>query len=129
MGRQRAIIGMIFAAQVWGAVGAMAGPWEDGMAAYNRGDYVPAAQVFRAMAREGNAEAQLLLGKMYRRGQGVRRSPTRAFLWFNRAARRGNQQANADLREMSRSMTAAELSRARAVMEACEASDYRGCEY
>jgi TPR repeat protein len=129
MGRQKAIIGMIFAAQVWGAGGALAGPWEDGMAAYNRGDYVPAAQVFRAMAREGNAEAQLLLGKMYRRGQGVRRSPTRAFLWFNRAARRGNQQANADLREMSRSMTAAELSRARAVMEACEASDYRGCEY
>jgi TPR repeat protein len=129
MGRQKAIIGVIFAVQIWGASGALAGPWEDGMAAYNRGDYVPAVQVFRAMAREGNAEAQHLLGRMYRRGQGVKRSPTRAFVWLNRAAARGNQQANADLHEMSQSMTATELSRARAVMEACEASDYRGCEY
>jgi TPR repeat protein len=129
MGRKKAIVGVIFAAQIWGAAGALAGPWEDGMAAYNRGDYVPAVQVFRAMAREGNAEAQRVLGQMYRRGQGVKRSPTRAFVWFNRAASRGNHQANAELRVMSQSMSAAELSRARTVMEACEASDYRGCEY
>jgi len=32
-----------------------AGPWEDGIAAYNRGDYVPAIQVFRGMAKAGNA--------------------------------------------------------------------------
>jgi TPR repeat protein len=129
MRRQKAIVGVIFAAQIWGAVGALAGPWEDGMAAYNRGDYVPAVQVFRAMAREGNADAQRLLGQMYRRGQGVRRSSTRAFLWLNRAALRGNPRASVDLREMSQSMTAAELAKARATMEACEASDYRGCEY
>ena len=129
MGRQKAIIGVIFAAQIWGAAGALGGPWEDGMAAYNRGDYVPALQVFRAMAREGNADAQRLLGQMYRRGQGVKRSSTRAFLWFNRAAARGNPRASVDLREMSQSMTAGELAKARAVMEACEASDYRGCEY
>ena len=66
---------------------------------------------------------------MYRRGQGVRRSSTRAFLWFNRAAARGDARASVDLREMSQSMTSAELAKARAVMEACEASDYRGCEY
>ena len=129
MGRQKAIIGVIFAAQIWGAAGALAGPWEDGMAAYNRGDYVPALQVFRAMAREGNADAQRLLGQMYRRGQGVKRSSTRAFLWFNRAAARGDRRASVDLREMSQSMTAGELAKARAVMEGCEATDYRGCEY
>lgn len=129
MGRRKAIVGVIFAAQIWGGAAALAGPWEDGMAAYNRGDYVPAMQVFRAMAREGNAEAQHLVGRMYRRGEGVKRSPTRAFVWFNRAASRGNQQANAELRAMSQSMTDTELSRARAVMQACEASDYRGCEY
>jgi hypothetical protein len=28
------------------------------MAAYNRGDYVPAMQAFRAMAQQGNAKAQ-----------------------------------------------------------------------
>jgi len=26
------------------------GPWEDGMAAYNRGDYVPAIRLFRPLA-------------------------------------------------------------------------------
>ena len=129
MGRYRAIVGVIFAAQIWGAFAAVAGPWEDGMAAYNRGDYVPAVQIFRAMAREGDAEAQRLLGQMYRHGKGVKRSPTRAFLWFKRAAARGNRRANADLRAVSQSMTAAELAKARAAMEACEASDYRGCEY
>jgi TPR repeat protein len=129
MRRKSAIVGVIFAAQIWGAAGAVASPWEDGMAAYNRGDYVPAMQVFRAMAREGNAEAQHLVGRRYRRGQGVKRSPTRAFVWLNRAASSGNHQASAELRAVSQSMTAAELSRARAVMEACEASDYRSCEY
>ena len=81
------------------------------------------------MAREGNADAQRLLGQMYRRGQGVKRSSTRAFLWFNRAAAHGDRRAGVDLREMSQSMTPGELAKARAVMEACEATDYRGCEY
>lgn len=129
MRRKPTIVGALLAVQVWGTIGAFAGPWEDGMAAYNRGDYVPAFQVFRAMARQGNAEAQRLLGQMYRRGQGVRRSPMRALVWFNRAAAGGNARANAELREMSQSMTAAELSRARAVMQACEASNYRDCPY
>jgi TPR repeat protein len=129
MKRHITIGGALLAVQIWGAMAAFAGPWEDGMAAYNRGDYVPALQVFRAMAKEGNAEAQRLLGTMYRRGQGVKRSPTRAFLWFNRAAARGDMRAKTELREMSQSMTAAELSRARAVMAACEASDYKNCPY
>ena len=120
---------MLFAVQFLAVVGAFAGPWEDGMAAYNRGDYVPAFQVFRGMANQGNAEAQRLLGQMYRRGQGVKRNSTRAFVWFNRAAAGGNARAHVELREMSHTMTAAELSRARAVMQACEASDYRSCEY
>ena len=32
---------------------AVAGPWEDGMVAYNRGDYVPAVKLFRPMAQAG----------------------------------------------------------------------------
>ena len=62
--RKGAIGGVILAVQMWGAVSAFAGPWEDGMAAYSRGDYVPAVRVFRAMAEQGNAEAERLLGVM-----------------------------------------------------------------
>jgi TPR repeat protein len=129
MKRWTVLGGLMLSAQVWGAVGAFAGPWEDGMAAYNRGDYVPAIQVFRAMARQGNAEAQSLLGVMYRRGQGVKRNSARAFVWFTRAAARGNAKARTELREVSQSMTPEELKQAREMAEACEASDYRSCEY
>jgi TPR repeat protein len=129
MKRWTVLGGLMLSAQVWGAVGAFAGPWEDGMAAYNRGDYVPAIQVFRAMARQGNAEAQSLLGVMYRRGQGVKRNSARAFVWFTRAAARGNAKARTELREVSQAMTPEELAQAREMAEACEASDYRSCEY
>ncbi|MGZ5873745.1 MAG: hypothetical protein ACXWKP_16705 [Bradyrhizobium sp.] len=121
--------GLILAAQIWGGMGAFAGPWEDGMAAYNRGDYVPAIQVFRAMAKQGNAKAQGLLGTMYREGQGVTRSSVRAFVWFSRAAARGNARAKTELREVSQTMTPEELAQAKEMAEACEASNYRSCEY
>jgi TPR repeat protein len=115
--------------QILGATGAFASPWEDGMAAYNRGDYVPAVKVFRAMAEQGNAEAQSLLGVMYRRGQGVARNSGRAFVWLSRAAARGNRKAKRELREVSLTMTAEELARAKRTAEVCEASNYRSCEY
>jgi TPR repeat protein len=108
---------------------ASAGPWEDGMAAYNRGDYMPAVQIFRPLAARGNARAQKLLGTMYRKGQGVARNSAHAFVWLSRAAARGDRKAKAELHEVSQSMTPDELAHARAMMAACEASDYRGCEY
>ncbi|HKH00994.1 MAG TPA: sel1 repeat family protein [Bradyrhizobium sp.] len=121
--------GLFLAAQILGSLGALAGPWEDGMAAYNRGDYVPAMRVFRAMAEQGNAKAQSVLGVMYRRGEGVSRNSARAFLWFSRAAARGDARAKTELREVSQAMTPQELSQAREMAEACEASNYRSCEY
>jgi TPR repeat protein len=127
--RQGVIGGLVLAALVGAAPAALAGPWEDGMAAYNRGDYVPAIQVFRAMAKQGNAEAQSVLGVMYRRGQGVKRSSAHAFLWLTRAAAGGNRRAKTELRDMSRNMRPDELARAKEMMEVCEASNYQNCEY
>lgn len=121
--------GLILAAQILGSTGADAGPWEDGMAAYNRGDYVPAIRLFRPLAEAGNAKAQSVLGLMYRRGQGVGRNSVRAFIWLSRAAARGDARAKAELREVSRAMTPEEMSKAREMALACEASDYRSCEY
>jgi len=129
MKMRKLIGGLMLAAQILGSASALAGPWEDGMAAYNRGDYVPAIRVFRAMAEQGNAKAQHVLGVMYRRGQGVSRNRVRAFLWFSRAAAGGDARARAELREVSRTMTLEELSQAREMAQACEASNYRSCEY
>jgi TPR repeat protein len=121
--------GLIVAAQILGIAGAVADPWEDGMAAYNRGDYVPAIRLFRPLAEQGNAKAQNVLGVMYRRGEGVARNSVRAFMWFSRAAARGDARAKAELREVSQTMSPQELSQAREMAQACEASNYRQCEY
>jgi hypothetical protein len=40
------------------AVPAIAGPFEDGMAAYNRGDYATALRLFRPLADTGDPSAQ-----------------------------------------------------------------------
>jgi hypothetical protein len=120
---------LVAAVQIPGAAGALAGPWEDGMTAYNRGDYVPAMALFRPLARQGNAKAQAAIGAMYRRGQGAAKSSARAFMWLSLAAARGDATARTEMTEMSRTMSAEELAQAREKMQACEASDYRNCEY
>jgi TPR repeat protein len=129
MKKQMIFGGLIIGVQILGIAGAVAGPWEDGMAAYNRGDYVPAIRLFRPLAEQGNAKAQNLLGVMYRRGQGVARNSARAFVWFSRAASRGDATAKVELREVSQTMKPEELAQAREMAEACEASNYRSCEY
>ena len=121
--------GLIAAALFLGASAARAGPWEDGMAAYNRGDYAPAIQLFRPLAKQGNAKAQAAIGAMYRKGQGVAKSSVHAFMWLSLAAARGDAVARTEMTEMSRTMSAAEQAQAREMMQACEASDYRNCEY
>jgi TPR repeat protein len=120
---------LIVIAQILGGRVALAGPWEDGMAAYNRGDYAPAMALFKPLAWQGNAKAQAVIGAMYRRGQGVAKSSAHAFMWLGIAAARGDAVARTEMTEIARSMSAAELAQAREMMQTCEASDYRNCEY
>jgi TPR repeat protein len=128
--RRTAVIGGQLAALLFlSASSALAGPWEDGMAAYNRGDYVPAIRLFRPLAEQGNPKAQSVIGQMYRKGEGVARSSAHAYMWFSLAAKRGDARAKAELREVSQAMTPAEISRAQDLMQGCETSNYRTCEY
>jgi hypothetical protein len=43
-----------------GCTHALAGPWEDGMVAYNRGDYVPAIRLFRSLAPAEMSQAEAM---------------------------------------------------------------------
>ena len=129
MKQRTMVIGAVVTAQLLGASATFAGPWEDGMAAYNRGDYMPAIRLFRPLAEQGNAKAQNVLGVMFRKGEGVPKNPARARMWFSFAAKRGEAGARAELAEVSRTMTAQEISEAEAMAQACEASGYRQCEY
>ena len=50
---------------------AVAGPFEDAMAAYEAGDYATAVRSIRPLADQGLAVAQFNLGIMYAQGRGV----------------------------------------------------------
>jgi TPR repeat protein len=90
---------------------------------------MPAIRLFRPLAEQGNAKAQHLIGVMYHRGQGVARNSVRALAWFSLAAANGDREAKAKLHQVSQTMTPEELSQAREMAQACEASNYRECEY
>ena len=107
---------------------AVAGPWEDGMVAYNRGDYLPAIKLFRPMAQAGNTKAQNLIGVMYHKGEGVARSSAKAFMWFSLAAKKGDTQAKTNLQQVTKAMSSAEMAQAKQMTVVCEASLYRDCE-
>ena len=69
---------------------AVAGPYEDAIAAYDKGDYATALRRFRLLAEQGNASAQSNLGLMYYNGQGVPQDYAAAAAWYRKAAEQGN---------------------------------------
>jgi len=76
---------------------AVAGPFEEGVAAYQRGDYATALWLWRPLAEQGNAYAQSALGFMYDNGVGVRQDYTEAVRWYRKAADQGEAIAQNNL--------------------------------
>jgi len=75
------------------AVPVNAGPFEDGEAAYNRGDYATTLRLWRPLAEQGDAEAQNNLGRSYGEGRGVPQDDALAYMWFSIAAAHGYERA------------------------------------
>lgn len=69
---------------------AMADALSDATNVYNTGDYEQAAKLYRPLAEKGNAEAQYVLGMMYRAGRGVERDNKEASKWYQLAAEQGH---------------------------------------
>ena len=69
---------------------AVAGPWEDAVAAYDKGDHAAAFRLLRPLAEQGNGGAQRGLGDMYAKGEGVPQDFAAAVLWYRKAAEQGN---------------------------------------
>jgi TPR repeat protein len=76
---------------------AVAGPFEEGVAALQRGDFATALRLLRPLAASGNADAQFNLGWMYANGKGVSRDDKEAIVWHRKAAEQGNAYAQAAL--------------------------------
>jgi uncharacterized protein len=68
---------------------AIAGPREDALAAFDRGDFATALRLWNSLADSGDAEAQNNLGVMYRDGLGVKQSDEEAHRLFGLAAAKG----------------------------------------
>jgi uncharacterized protein len=81
---------------------AIAGPFEDGLAAFDRHDYATARQLWRQLAEQGSAEAQSRLGLIYLLGLGVPQDYAHAAEWYRRAADQGNPSAQTSLGWMYR---------------------------
>ena len=70
--------------------------------AYTRGDYATALSLLRPLATQGNADAQCLLGYMYRKGHGVPQDYKEAVRLFGLAAAQGYANAQSALGYMYR---------------------------
>ena len=63
--------------------------FQDGLAAFDRGEYAAALKVWRPLAERGNAAAQWRIAGMYRRGESVPQDFAEAFRWHRLAAAKG----------------------------------------
>ena len=79
---------------------AVAGPLDDGIAAYYKRDYAAALRLLRPLADQGDARAQSTLGSMYFGGSGVPVDPAAAATWFRKAAEQGDGPAQFALGSM-----------------------------
>ncbi len=76
---------------------AVAGPFEDALAAYDKGDYATALRLWRPFANQGYAAAQNNLGFMYEKGEGVPQDYAQALAWYRKAANQGYAAAQFNL--------------------------------
>ena len=91
---------------------AVAGPVEDGYAAYEVGDYPAALQLWRPLAEQGIDDAQVALAMTYFYGNGVPQDYVQAYLWYDLAAAHGDKAALTDRDLVAAQMTRAQIAEA-----------------
>ncbi len=76
---------------------ARATPLQDGATAYSQGNYAEAMADLLPVANGGDALAQIIVGGMYAKGQGVPEDDVEAVRWFRLSADQGNADGQAAL--------------------------------
>ncbi len=71
--------------------------YEEGKAAFDKGDYEEALKVFRPLAESEDINAQYSLGMLYRNGWGVPQDDSEAAKWLRLAAHQGHVEAQYSL--------------------------------
>ncbi len=85
-----AVLLVVLAAPAWAG-------FDEGVAAYDRGDYATALRELRPLAEQGDAAAQYNLGGMYYGGYGVPQDYAEAVKWYRKAAEQGHALAQNNL--------------------------------
>ena len=84
--------------------------YDEGVEAFNRGDYPTALHEYRKAAEQGDAAAQYNLGLMYANGRGVPQDYVEAHKWLNLAATQGIKPAFENRNLVAKEMTPADVS-------------------
>lgn len=95
-----------------------AADFDQGMAAYERGDYKTALQQLMQLAEAGDADAQYILGRMFSRGLGVVQDFAEAYKWYSLAAARGQRLAPSARAAVAAKLTPAQLAAAQQLARA-----------
>ena len=80
-----------------GSSGVFGDDYQDGWDAYERQDYKTAYKLWLPLAEQGDADAQVLLGFMYEKGQGVPQDYKEAVKWYRLSAEQGHAKAQYNL--------------------------------
>jgi uncharacterized protein len=83
----------------------------------------------RLAAKQGNTQAQLLLGSLYYAKEGSE-SPelVKAYMWYEVAAAQGDSEAKKEVATIGKELTPQQLADAQAKAQQCKASNYEKCD-
>lgn len=95
-----------------GSVGLANADYADAMRYYDQQEYRQALQEFREAARNGDADAQYMLGRLNEAGNGTTQDFVKAHKWYNLAAARGHRHASEARDSLAERMTDAQVAEA-----------------
>lgn len=82
------VLGLLFL-----CANAVAGPYDDGVAAYDQGQYAAALKWWLPLAEQGHAAAQFNVAVLYEKGLGTAVDHAEAARWYLKAAQQGDPDA------------------------------------
>ncbi|MWJ29116.1 hypothetical protein GPM19_13070 [Halomonas sp. ZH2S] len=95
-----------------GHVALASADYADGMRYYEQQEYRQALQEFGDAARNGDADAQYMLGRLNEAGNGTTQNFVQAHKWYNLAAARGHRHAAEARDALAERMTSEQIARA-----------------
>ncbi len=75
---------------------------------------------YRLAAEQGDSSSSHMFAKIYLNGNGVIQDYIRAHMWFNLAARKGEEKARENREEVTKTMTLSQIAEAQKMARDCE---------